>query len=100
MNQRIINLLGSPNHRLALGVAGQQTCRGPQVHHDRSFHKTECGGEESDHNQLPPDKQVSCPPKAEGGCQWNHDQQIDPRGLRPKLKLVYTEKIVRGRVKT
>jgi hypothetical protein len=32
--------LGSPNHCLALGVASQQTCRGPQAHHDRSFHKT------------------------------------------------------------
>ncbi len=36
----------------------------------------------------------SCPLKAGHGCQWNQDQQIDPPGLRPKLKLAHTQEIV------
>ena len=93
---RLIELLRSPDVRQASGVAGQQTCRSPQVHHYRSFNKAKCGGKHSDYNQLPSAKETSCAPHSEGGCQWNEDQHIDPPRLRPNLKLPHTEAIVRG----
>jgi hypothetical protein len=51
----------NPTHHKSLEVAeplpSSGCSRAANLSQPRSFHKTECGGEESDHNQLPPAKE-------------------------------------------